>query len=642
MSRLFRARPLVLAATFAICFGGVSTNAQETSLEVFSSLPTFSNPVLSPSGKKLAYTTAVDGIRQLVVADPNGANPLLVTPPEKQTITTYDWASDSDLIYGTSYSLKRRTAKSHTIETRWYRLNLETRSTLWLGAPDRSRLDESMSQIEKVVHLLPNDPDHILIALDLNRNGDDEVYKVSLKSGFRKLVQREVDGAVHWHADANADLRQYTGFRGNRRLFRLKTPDGKWKDRNDFPWEHDFTFEGFGNDPGTIYASRFTEDDTLGLYKLDMMSGDILETLFTHPDYDMSHLVYNRNTGKVIGVAYTDHFPKTIYFDESYQATQQTITELLPDREYQILNRSRDGKLYIIKAVAVDNPGHYYVFNKETGTITLLTRERANLQPQHSSVTQFFQVKARDSQLIPAYATFPATKEEVKKLPTVILPHGGPYGVRDDATWDYIAQYLADAGYLVVKPNFRGSGGYGRKFQNTGYNQWGGRMQDDITDVTKWLIEKDISDPGRICIAGASYGGYAALMGTIMAPELYKCAISINGVTDLARQKNNDRLQLIGGKEWTPQWGLDGVSDTEISPYHRVADISVPILLIASIDDARVLHRLSKDMHTQLKKHKKTSRYIEIKQGGHSLNTQHARRKMLQSVGSFLERHIGS
>lgn len=615
---------------------------QETSLDVFSSLPTFSNPVFSPSGKKLAYTTTVDGIRQLVVADPNGANPLLVTPPEKQNITTYDWASDSDLIYGTSYSLKRRTAKTYTTETRWYRLNLETKSTLWLGAPDRSRLDESMSQIERVIHLLPDDPDHILIGLDLNRNGEDEIYKVSLKSGFRKQVQREVDGAVSWRADPSAELRMYSGFRGNRTLFRLKTPEGKWKDRKGFPWANDFTFEDFGNKPDIIYASRFTENGTLGLYKLDMMSGDILETMFTHPDYDMSSLVHDRNTGEVIGVAYTDHFPKTVYFDESYQAAQQIIEGLLPDIDHRIINRSRDGNLYIIKAEAVDNPGHYYAFNKETGQITLLTRERANLQPHHSSVTQFFEVKARDSQPIPAYVTFPATKEEVKKLPTVILPHGGPYGIRDDATWDYMAQYLADAGYLVVKPNFRGSGGYGRKFQNAGYKQWGGRMQDDITDVTKWLIEEEVSDPERICIAGASYGGYAALMGSIKEPEMYKCAISINGVTDLVRQKTSDRLEVVGGKKWTPFWGLEGTRDTAVSPYHRVSDISVPVLLVASVDDARVLHRLSEDLHTQLKKYNKTSHYVEIKQGGHSLNTSHARRHMLEAVSKFLSAHIGS
>ena len=144
---------------------------------------------------------------------------------------------------------------------------------------------------------------------------------------------------------------------------------------------------------------------------------------------------------------------------------------------------------------------------------------------------------ARDGTIIPSYATFPKGDAALGKLPTVILPHGGPYGVRDDASWDYLAQYLAHNGYLIVKPNFRGSHGYGDAFEKAGNKQWGGLMQDDLTDVTKWLISEGISDPDRICIVGASYGGYAALMGAIIEPDLYKCAASINGVTDLMRQK---------------------------------------------------------------------------------------------------------
>ena len=200
-----------------------------------------------------------------------------------------------------------------------------------------------MSQLETVTHLLPNDPEHVLIALDLNRNADDEVYKVSLKSGFRKLIQREVDGAVKWQADPNGTLRLYSGIRGNRQLFRLKTPAGKWKDHDDFAWADVYRFEGFSADPNHIYAHRTGEHNRDELYLLDMMSGEVVDKLFSHPDYDMDHLVRDQHTGRVVGVAYTDHFQKTVYFDDSYKAVQQAVSALLPNDPIQIMSRDEEG-----------------------------------------------------------------------------------------------------------------------------------------------------------------------------------------------------------------------------------------------------------------------------------------------------------
>nr|WP_281501521.1 alpha/beta fold hydrolase [Kordiimonas laminariae] len=251
-------------------------------------------------------------------------------------------------------------------------------------------------------------------------------------------------------------------------------------------------------------------------------------------------------------------------------------------------------------------------------------------------------ITARDSINIPSFLTFPAGKEDTKSLPAIILPHGGPFGVRDDAHWDYWAQFYASRGYIVLQPNFRGSGGYGRTHRYSGFNQWGGKMQDDLTDATKWLISEGYADPERICIVGGSYGGYASLMGLITEPDLYKCAISINGVTNLPRIKRDDKNNSIGGRNWIKRMGLDGVDDEQVSPYHRAQEIKVPVMLISAEDDTRVSYRQSGQMHTRLRELGKDSTYIKLDDGGHSLVTAKARHTLLTETEKFLQKHIGN
>lgn len=166
-------------------------------------------------------------------------------------------------------------------------------------------------------------------------------------------------------------------------------------------------------------------------------------------------------------------------------------------------------------------------------------------------------------------------------------------------------------------------------------------MQDDVTDATRWMIKEGIADPERVCIVGASYGGYAALMGPIKEPSLYRCAVSVNGVTDLPRLKAGDK-NYIGGKVWTKDMGLSGVDDKEVSPYDRVDDLTLPVMLIASKDDERVPYRMSRALHSRLKKRRDDAEYIEIESGGHSMVTSEARLIMLRETERFLAKHLGT
>jgi dipeptidyl aminopeptidase/acylaminoacyl peptidase len=227
---------------------------------------------------------------------------------------------------------------------------------------------------------------------------------------------------------------------------------------------------------------------------------------------------------------------------------------------------------------------------------------------------------------------------EAKHLPTIMLPHGGP-GARDSADWDYEAQFYASRGYAVLKPNFRGSTGYGAKFRLKGEKQWGGLMQQDVTDATRWLISQGIADPERICIVGSSYGGYAAMMGLIQEPSLYACGISMNGIMNIPALKTQN-LRLIGGRDWTEEMGLEGAKDTDVSPQQQALRIKDPVLLIAATNDARVPYEQTRKMHRALKRLKKDTTYVEINTGTHYMVNAASRLAMLSAAEKFLAKHL--
>ena len=489
--------------------------------------------------------------------------------------------------------------------------------------------------------MLPADPEHVLIGLDVNSNGDTEVYSVNLASGHRKIVEQEERGIQFWATGPTSELRLSSGFRGRKTILRVRDPNGDWVYAHRLPWFEDYEIEGFDNDPDIAFASKYGGDGTLELHRINLWTGESLGVIFESENFDFSGLKYDEITMEIVGVSRVRHFPETTYFNADYAEAQKELDILLPNAINSIIERATDGHTYFVRSESTVSPGSYYVYDSARKTLKGLTQAHTDYDPTTAATTQYLEIPARDGTLIPTYTTSPKETQKLKNMPTIILPHGGPYGVRDDARWDYSSQYYASLGYLVVKPNFRGSGGYGRAFEQAGNQQWGGLMQDDITDVTRWLIGQNIADPDRICIIGGSYGGYAALMGAIKEPSLYKCAVSVNGVTDLKLQKRADRVQILGGWRWIPTFGLEGTPDAQVSPYHRASDINIPVLTMAAVDDARVHYKRSEDFHQKLLKLGKRSQFVRIERGGHSLNTQQSRYIKLKAIRDFLAKHIG-
>lgn len=286
--------------------------------------------------------------------------------------------------------------------------------------------------------------------------------------------------------------------------------------------------------------------------------------------------------------------------------------------------------------------GTYYFFDDEIDTQELLGSQ---YKVDHIAEVRPMTYKARDGLEIPALLTIPPGVIEPKQLPLIVLPHGGPEA-HGEIDFDWLAQFLAQSGYLVLQPNFRGSTGFGRAHRLAGHGHWGKAMQDDVSDGVKAMQAMGYADLNSVCIVGSSYGGYSALAGGAFSPELYRCVIEINGVSDIPLMLRDTRY-TYGNRHWVVSYWNRIIADSDlerkklkaISPAHFAKNFSAPVLLIHSKDDTVVPLEQSKRMHRKLKRADKSSEFLVLKGEDHWLSSSETRIQMLEAIQVFLAKH---
>ena len=285
----------------------------------------------------------------------------------------------------------------------------------------------------------------------------------------------------------------------------------------------DLNIVGFGDDPATAIVASRRGGDRFGLYEYNIISRALGRQLFQHSTVDIGAPfggpIYDPHTTKLIGVSFADDVWFRHYFDPELAGIQQKLEMLFADAaEVRPVSWSTDRKRFVVVTEGPKDSGSYFLYDAVKGSMTFIGKRFPKLPPSELGEMLAVKYPARDGAKISGYFTMPPGKAE-KNLPMIVMPHGGPE-LRDTMQFDDWVQMLANRGYAVFQPNFRGSGGYGRAFTEAGHRQWGRLMQDDITDGVKALIKEGTADPNRICIVGASYGGYAALAGGAFTPEL--------------------------------------------------------------------------------------------------------------------------
>jgi dipeptidyl aminopeptidase/acylaminoacyl peptidase len=344
-----------------------------------------------------------------------------------------------------------------------------------------------------------------------------------------------------------------------------------------------------------------------------------------------------------VGVGFALGKPRRSFFNPaSAEAKLYGLLEAaFPGQAVRITSATTDGKTALVQVSSDSNPGDFYLFRIDAKKADYLLSRRDWFVPEKMAEARPIQLKARDGLSLHGYVTLPPGSQG-KKLPMVVLPHGGPFGIADTWGFDTQSQMLAQAGYAVLQINFRGSGGYGRSFQKAGARQWGLKMQDDVTDATRWAIQSGIADPGRICIYGASYGAYAALTGVAKEPDLYRCAVGYVGVYDLPMMHTRGDIQTArSGEAYIREWIGERDEVAAVSPTNMADRIKVPVFLAAGGQDERAPIAHSELMERRLKAAGTSVETLYYKTEGHGFYTEEHQREYYTKLLDFFSRHIG-
>jgi len=354
--------------------------------------------------------------------------------------------------------------------------------------------------------------------------------------------------------------------------------------------------------------------------------------------------VFSGYGNEVIGARYIADTTETELLG-NYETTMEAIRRKLNSHTVDFVDQSNDGNSIIVKVSNPYDPGAMYLMRGGEIAATLGSMY-PGLPSEEMGEVISVKYTARDGLKIPSYVTLPPSvtdTSQIKNLPFIVLPHGGPYG-RDTKRFDYFAQFFASRGYGVLQMNFRGSEGYGKAFKEAGRKNWV-IMQEDVEDGARWLVKKGYADPKRMCIAGWSYGGYASLMGAAKNGDIYSCAIAMAALTDIADFKNDLKRYRFGsasGKNFIGE-GFESKDDIKAnSPVKNAEDIKIPLFLAHGTEDQQVHFDQYKRMKRALKKSTAKVTYMEFKDEDHYLSNQENRQKFFKGLDKFLVQANGT
>ncbi len=634
-------------------------------LEAFARLPAADSPKLSPDGQHVAFLASVGGRRMLVVktllAGPQPADDRVIAP-EEGDIRWFTWAKNDRLLIGVGGTGERirsvrftrdfsgalnspslnlpgvQVKKVLTEERRLLAVDLDGGNAREIGR--RKPFDNLSDALlgDMVLSILPDDPDNILMMMQEDRFSPPSVARVNVRTGDRTTIQNSRPYVTRWVVAADGTVRAGMKIRDSVATIIVRGPDGEWMDIGsaDLTKGQEMRVLGGPRDPDILYVASRHESDRWALYTYSIAKRGFVGKLAEHPRYDIDGLA--SLDGVPVGATFLGDLPEQILFDPQDQQTLAAIDKAVPNSRETIASRSRDGRYLIIISRGPTVPPRYHLFDRQTGGLSALGEAYPELSGQVLGRRSYAAYPARDGTAIPAYITLPPGRE-ARQLPFVILPHGGPAS-RDGLGFDWMAQFLASRGYGVIQPNFRGSTGYGKAFEQAGRGQWGGLMQDDLVDAARFLTGQGLADPGRLCMVGASYGGYAALVAGFRDPGLFRCVVSINGVADLTALFDDARYSQMRDAT-RASFGRDRDAVERLSPKARAAEFTVPVLLVHGTDDTVVPADDSRDMATILGRYGKPHRLELIDGGSHWLTTAQERIAVLKAVEAFLAEQMG-
>ncbi|MEM7079172.1 MAG: S9 family peptidase, partial [Pseudomonadota bacterium] len=492
------------------------------------------------------------------------------------------------------------------------------------------------------------DPDgeHVYMPAYIGDLGAQEpVYsltRVNLTNGRARVVKSGNSHTEDWFMNDRGEVIAREDFvsSGKHRLYSYlgKRPKRVFEQRVDYP---SISLIGVHPDGKSLMYTAF-EDNFEAVYQMSLEDGASSEPIVMRDDADIDQVITDLNR-KFRGVRFSGPLPSYDYIDEAFEQAVTNVSGLYPTSSVWPVSATADRNRVVMIVSGNQGARRYVLYNREANTLATLSNGYG-IAAEDMGGIRAIRYSARDGTKIPAIMTAPPGVDTPAQLPLLVFPHGGPESY-DSLAFDWWAQYFARLGYLVLQPNFRGSTGYGIEFRDAGRGEWGKLMQDDVTDGVQVMINNGYADPERICIMGASYGGYSALAGGAFTPDLYRCVISVAGVSNLPRMLQDDKY--YSGDHWVTSYWEDVIGDSReernklrsVSPFHAATNFTAPVLLVHGRDDTIVYINQSRMMARALKKAKAQVELVTLKEADHWLSQPSTRKATLRAMTEFLLKH---
>lgn len=657
--------PAVLISLFfsSVCLAqpGVKQKVESIPIETFSRHPWGKKAKISPKGTYLATSLVAQNkhVLAFVKITPKGLEDSYIFQLGQRGFA-YDfyWVNDERLIiemakYRGGFVQPRKYGELFAINADGkrpkrlfgYRVSDQQTGT-------HIRKAKAMRAWGEVLDPLPNDERFALIKArpwSSNRESYPSVYKIDVYSGVTTKLTTAPLTNMDFITDEKGQVRIAVGYDDDAKL------SVYYKEKLGEDWRELVDFKGFTQtsspirfrtDNRTMYVSdeNANENGVMGLYQVNIDTGE-RKQLFQNDKFSIGRIVYDHQAKEIVAVEYHPGLPAYAYIEKKNRLARllKGLHKSFPGSHIRFPSATSDGKLVLMFVYSDRNPGEYYLLDTTKPSVDYLLSKRAGVKSDLMATTKHFAFNSSDGLEIHAYLTMPNDQSN-NRTPLVVMPHGGPHYVR--STWGFSAdaQLLASRGYAVLEVNYRGSSGYGTKFAQAGEKHWGDLIQQDIIEGTRFALKSEALDSSRVCIYGGSFGGYSALQSSILAPDLFKCAIAYSGIFDLAMLY--DEGDIPDTKNGIAYLGRTiGNQKEELkrqSPVHNAAKIQAPVLLIHGGKDERAPIDHAEAMKEALEAANKDVEWFVKDDEEHGFDNEANRKEAYERILAFLDKHIGS
>jgi len=635
-----------LAITLALAAATAAVAQTPPSAEAFGRMPAMQFASVSPDGKRVAFIGGTPDRRVLSVSVIDGGKVSSVDLGPVRALSVR-WAGADNILAEIVVQSKLGTLDSFSFE-RTLVLDPEARQKGHLLS--NSAASNYLTALP-ILDVNPGPPPFVMVeGLDWNdnmtadnithfkRNDQDLVYalwKVDVASGRGTVIDRGNEKTRDWAVDLAGEPQGRLDSIDDQRSIILARDGRGWRQVA----QGLVTLEGYSDQDGSLYWSQVDGAGATRITRMNLASG---EQSVVNPDRGAWGLKWDHIINAPVGLYGDPDLPPT-WLDPQIGQVHTLLSHAFKGRTVELVNWSRDRTKFVVRVNGADVPAHWYLFDTVRKEASDLGAEYPELGEEPLGTTQFIHYAAADGTQIPAYVRLPVGRAP-KGLPLVVMPHGGP-AARDYAEFDWWVSFLTSRGYAVLQPQFRGSEGFGHAFETAGDGEWGGKMQSDVYDGVRYLIQQGIVDPSRVCIVGASYGGFAALQGAAQFPQTYRCAVSVNGVSDPGSLLTEEQERY--GQDSDVQAylrrivGINGSAPLP-APVREARAIRAPVLLIYSENDTTVPPIQSQMMAKALNDVGNPATMVTLPGDDHQLRASASRVKMLQSLDTFLAAHLGA